>query len=182
MAENRQKYTIQFEANAKGLDEIVKKIEQITKTSELKLTPGMEKDFQKLQASLKTFMTALSAELSKENPAEETLKSLHSTFIKLNDAAQKFGLNLTSLSIPKNLQDDLTEATKKLVEQQKAVKNLQAQYRTASSKVGENDAPTVKTQGMAFGKAGGAKLEAGPGGAMYADVGEVQARIEALKE
>ncbi len=181
MAENSQQYTINFQANAKGLDEIIQKITTIANGGNINLTSNMQKDLQKLQVSLQTFMTSLNDELAKENPSSEVLKSLYNTFLNLADSAQKFGLNLSSLSIPQNLQQDLERITESLKQQQREVRNLQQQYRTADSKISSDGGPSAIAQEQAFRKAGGAKLDTGSN-AIFNNAEEVKAQLNLLTQ
>lgn len=181
MATNSRKYTLQFEANAKGLDEIIKKIGAITKSGNFNLTEGMTKDLNKLQNSMQVFMKTLSVELQKENPSSEMLRELYSQFNNINGMAQKLGLTLSSLVVPEQLQKDLEAVTEKLKDQQREAKNLQNQIRNAQKKIGDDGQLTDTRKAANFSKAGGTKLDSGSD-VPFTSAEDIKARIENLNK
>lgn len=163
MSNKQETYVVKFKAQAEGLDNIIKDIAKIAQGGDIKLTDSMSKDLQKLQTQAKLLMDSLNGELSKESPNADILKSLHNEFMQLTSQAQKFGLTLSSLVVPKDLQASLEETTNSLKEQERQLRNLKKQYSTATSKftVGDNGqlVPTAKAEDMAFNKAGGKRLD-----------------------
>ena len=163
MSNKQETYVIKFKAQAEGLDNVIKDIAKITQSGDIKLTDAMSKDLQKLQNQAKLLVDSLTSELAKDNPNTDVLKSLHNEFMQLSSQAQKFGLSLSSLVIPKDLQADLEKTTEALKEQQRQLKNLKSQYSNATSKFIESPdgqlAPTTKAEDMAFNKAGGKRLD-----------------------
>lgn len=163
MSNKQETYVVKFKAQAEGLDNIIKDIAKIAQGGDIKLTDSMSKDLQKLQTQAKLLMDSLNGELSKESPNADILKSLHNEFMQLTSQAQKFGLTLSSLVVPKDLQASLEETTNSLKEQERQLRNLKKQYSTATSKFTVSDngqlVPTAKAEDMAFNKAGGKRLD-----------------------
>lgn len=183
MPDNNQTYTVQFLANAKGLDEIIQKITKITQGGEIKLTGAMQKDLAKLQNQAQLFIQTLEGELAKETPNADILRSLYNSFMQLTSQAQKFGLALSSLAVPKDLQSDLEAATAKLKDQQRQLKNLQQQYRTASAKVASDGGPSESAKTSALLKAQkGKEINTGSDQVNFDSAEAIQSYISKLTE
>lgn len=183
MPDNNQTYTVQFLANAKGLDEIIQKITKITQGGEIKLTGSMQKDLAKLQNQAQLFIQTLEGELAKETPNADILRSLYNSFMQLTSQAQKFGLALSALAVPKDLQSDLEAATAKLKDQQRQLKNLQQQYRTASAKVASDGGPSESAKASALLKAQkGKEINTGSDQVNFDSAEAIQSYIAKLTE
>lgn len=183
MAEKSQTYTLKFQASAQGLDEIIKKLGKIAQTSGLNLTDKMVGNLSKIQAQMQVFMQALKNELSKEVQNPLNLEKLNKEFEKITEAAKQFGLNLSSLQLPPELQQQLTEITSQLKEAEKKLSNSKRRENYASRKLDPEKETGLSEAGekLAFNKADLSKIDSGST-KVFGDINEIVEAKNALEE
>ena len=183
MAEKSQTYTLKFQASAQGLDEIIKKLSKIAQTSGLNLTDKMVGNLSKIQAQMQVFMQALKNELSKEVQNPLNLEKLNKEFEKITEAAKQFGLNLSSLQLPPELQQQLTEITSQLKEAEKKLSNSKRRENYASRKLDPEKETGLSEAGekLAFNKADLSKIDSGST-KVFGDINEIVEAKNALEE
>lgn len=175
-----QTYVVKFKAQAEGLDQIVKDIAKISQGGDIKLTDKLKADITKIQNQSQMLLQTLVTESEKATPNTETLKQAYGLFKEIADVAQKIGLSMSSLVVPKEFQTQLEQFTRELNKQEEALVQLQEQLRKNESIVGARGGATAKARSMAFSQAGGAQLDSGSN-TPFETITGVKTQIQSLK-